>query len=171
MTFVAKAPTRSTAAAVLAMPRPGTRRPSKRSYIGVVRPSTTPKIQISAATLMKSGTVTKKPAMKLRRSHCIENSPTLKGRATRRAGLSGPPQPDHRRRRQRETIPGKRIERMLRQVADEVFHRRVPDHRRTDDPDEEQGSFTGGRRNRLHRLRRLVDGRTENRGNGQEEDE
>jgi hypothetical protein len=30
-----------------------------------------PKIHTSAATLITSGTVTKKPAMKLRRSHCI----------------------------------------------------------------------------------------------------
>src|SRR5206468_2490408 len=44
------------------------RRPSRRSYSGVVRPSTTLKIQMNAATLMKSGTSTKKPAMKLRRS-------------------------------------------------------------------------------------------------------
>ena len=47
------------------------RRPSSRSYSGVVRPSTMPKIQTNAATLMNSGTVTKNPAMKLRRSHCI----------------------------------------------------------------------------------------------------
>ena len=31
-----------------------------------------PKIQMSAATLMNSGTVTKKPVTKLRRSHCID---------------------------------------------------------------------------------------------------
>src|SRR5207253_3737321 len=32
-----------------------------------------PKIQTSAATLITSGTVTKNPAMKLRRSHCIRS--------------------------------------------------------------------------------------------------
>ena len=35
------------------------------------KPSISRKIQMNAATLMTSGTVTKKPAMKLRRSHCI----------------------------------------------------------------------------------------------------
>src|SRR5665213_794997 len=37
--------------------------------VGVVRPSTTPKIHTSAATLMNSGTVTKNPVRKRRRSH------------------------------------------------------------------------------------------------------
>src|SRR5436309_6811617 len=71
MTFLASAPTSTSAAAVDAVPSPGIRRPSSRSYKGVVRPSTTLKIQMKAATLMNRGTVTKKPAMKLRRSHCI----------------------------------------------------------------------------------------------------
>src|SRR5438445_11481977 len=39
----------------------------------LVAPSRSPRIQMIAATLTNSGTVTKKPAMKLRRSHCIEN--------------------------------------------------------------------------------------------------
>src|SRR5436190_2077775 len=71
MTFLASAPTSTSAAAVDAVPSPGIRRPSSRSYIGVVRPSTTFKIQMKAATLMNSGTVTKNPATKLRRSHWI----------------------------------------------------------------------------------------------------
>jgi hypothetical protein len=39
--------------------------------MGAVTPSMTPKIHTSAAKLMMSGTITKKPATKLRRSHWI----------------------------------------------------------------------------------------------------
>src|SRR6266851_2758470 len=72
MTFLAKAPTSTMTAAVVSVPRPGMRRPIKRSYSGVVRPSTTSKILMNAYTLISSGTITKNPAMKLRRSHCIQ---------------------------------------------------------------------------------------------------
>src|SRR5206468_9694034 len=75
MTFLANAPTSTMATAVDASPRPGMRRPRRRSYKGVVNPSTSPNTQISAAMLMKTGTVTKKPVTKLRRSHCIDQAP------------------------------------------------------------------------------------------------
>ena len=65
------------ATAVVRMPSPGIRRPSSRSYIGVVKPSTTPNIHTNAATVMNSGTVTKKPVMKLRRSQCMLNDPRV----------------------------------------------------------------------------------------------
>ena len=48
-------------AAVINTPSPGTARPSSRTDTGSVTPSTTWKIHTSAATLMISGTVTKKP--------------------------------------------------------------------------------------------------------------
>ena len=56
-------------ATVISTPSPGTARPSTRTEIGSLIPSTTWKIHTSAATLMISGTVTKNPVMKLRRSH------------------------------------------------------------------------------------------------------
>ena len=71
MTLVATAPTMSTTSAVMTIPSPGTSRFSSRVEIGAVKLSMIPKIQTSAATLMTSGTVTKNPAMKLRRSQCI----------------------------------------------------------------------------------------------------
>ena len=66
--FVAATPTSSTSNAVIAMPSPGTARPAHCETSGSVMPSMTRKIQTSAATLMMSGTVTKNPVMKRRRS-------------------------------------------------------------------------------------------------------
>src|SRR5215207_2572803 len=76
MTLRAIAPTSTITTAVVAGPRPVIRRPSSRSYSGEVHPSTRPKIQTIAATLMNSGTTTKNPAMKLRRSQCIALHPS-----------------------------------------------------------------------------------------------
>ena len=52
----------------MAMPSPGTARPSHFETSGSVMPSMKRKIQTSAATLMMSGTVTTSPVMKRRRS-------------------------------------------------------------------------------------------------------
>src|SRR5207302_508306 len=84
-----------------------------RSYSGVVRPSTTLKIQMSAATLTNSGTVTKKPAMKLRRSHCI--------------GLDLAAR-NHREQRQSQddAVPGEGAESTMANDVEERLH----DHRR-----------------------------------------
>src|SRR6516225_1901878 len=101
MTFLANAPTSTIAAAVDRVPSPGIRRPRIRSYIGVVAPSTTPKIQMNAAALMKSGTVTKNPAMKLRRSQPIH--------------------PHHDGGGQRQPVPCEQVERMIHEVPDEVL--------------------------------------------------
>src|SRR5687768_2447683 len=101
MTFVAIAPTSRIATAVVITPRPGTRRPSHRSYSGDVTPSTMPKIQMKAATVMNSGTVTKKPAMKLRRSHCIK--------------------PDHHAGREHQPVAREDIKRVAREKPDEVL--------------------------------------------------
>jgi hypothetical protein len=51
------------------MPSPGTSRPTHAAYEGPTKPSIRRKIQTNVATLITSGTVTKKPAMKLRRIH------------------------------------------------------------------------------------------------------
>ena len=51
------------------IPSPGTSRPSHSAYHGPTKPSISRKIQMNAATLITSGTVTKKPAIRRRRSH------------------------------------------------------------------------------------------------------
>src|SRR4051812_14807984 len=101
------------ATAVVTVPSPGMRRPSSRSYSGVVRSSTMLKIQMMAATLIKSGTATKKPATKLRRSQPITYDRAL-----------GAPQPDRDDGGKREAVPREPRERMTAQIADEVLHRR-----------------------------------------------
>ena len=65
------APTPSTSVAITRTPTPGTARPKTRVAAGVANSSTKRNAQTSAATLTMSGTVTKKPVMKLRRNHCI----------------------------------------------------------------------------------------------------
>src|SRR3954464_5638508 len=102
ITLRATAPTSTITIAVVSVPRPGIRRPSSRSYSGVVAPSTTLKSQISAATLMNSGTVTKKPATKLRRSQCI-------GR-------------DEQHDAEHDAVPGKRREAVAADVFEEWPH-------------------------------------------------
>ena len=87
MTLVASAPTASTSVAITSTPTPGTPRPSTRVAIGVAKSSTKRNAQTSAATLTMSGTVTKKPVMKLRRSHCM-GGPTSTRRRRPRAGPS-----------------------------------------------------------------------------------
>ena len=75
------------------MPSPGTSRPSSRVASGAVKPSMIPKIHTSAATLMTSGTVTKKPAMKLPPQplhHAqLQPSPEQAARMRRRQPRSG----------------------------------------------------------------------------------
>src|SRR5262245_18568118 len=113
MTFRAKAPTSTRTTTVDAIPRPGTRRPRTRSYSGVVVLSTTLKIQMIAATLMNSGTVTKKPVMKLRRSQCINGASArtvtiveTRSRRLHPAGGDG----GQNRRAEHDAIPGERRE-------------------------------------------------------------
>src|SRR2546423_1040081 len=118
MTLRAKMPTSTMTTPVDSVPSPGIRRPSSWSYSGAVRPSTPLKIQISAPTLMSRGTVTKRPGVKLRRSH----------------GMG----PHHHGRGQRQPVPPEGGQRMIAQVPDEVLHRRVPDDRRRYDPDHDQ---------------------------------
>ncbi len=64
---------------------------------GAVKPSMIPKIQTSAATLMTSGTVTNRPAMKLRRSHCIIGSGTPPATAAKMQHAQHDPIPGERR--------------------------------------------------------------------------
>ena len=97
------------------------RRPSSRSYSGVVRPSTTPKIQMNAATLMNSGTVTKKPATKLRRSHCMAGY--IQPAATAASSADA----------QRDAIPGERREAR----SPDVVQERPDDQRRRDERHDE----------------------------------
>src|SRR4029450_11794143 len=99
------------------MPRPGMRRPSRRSYSGVVRPSTMPKIQMIAATLMNSGTVTKKPATKLRRSHWI--SFNARPEPVDGGEYAGSNQPHRGHGRQRQAIPCEHVERARCEKAHE----------------------------------------------------
>ena len=89
---------------------------------------------MNAATLMNSGTVTKKPAMKLRRSHCIGMTVTGGG-AVRPRRVA---QPDDRHGREREAIAGEDVERMRRQIAEEEPDRHVADDGRGDHADDEE---------------------------------
>src|SRR5437879_5130487 len=154
MTFRASMPTSTMTTAVVSVPRPGIRRPSSRSYTGVVAPSTTSKIQISAATLMNSGTVTKNPAMKLRR-----NQP-----------ISRHHEPNGCRAGEREAVRGKHVERVVAEIADEEPDRRVADDRRRDDADREEHGEIAAEAGFQH-LRRFAGGRAENRRNREQEDE
>src|SRR5436190_23882666 len=103
---------------------------------------------MSAATLMNSGTVTKKPATKLRRSHCICRTAIMKiathsngdpervalQPAARRATLSG--SPVHRREdrdAEHDPVPRKRRE----AVAADVVQERPHDERRRDEREHE----------------------------------
>ena len=74
---------------------------------------------------MTSGTVTKKPAMKLRRSHCIIGRRT---RSSRRAGSDAEPTTAA----ERETVVGEHVERVPGEVAQEELDRRGS-RRRADD--------------------------------------
>src|SRR5262249_41262263 len=98
------------------------RRPSSRSYSGVVAPSTTLNTHTSAATLMNSGTVTKKPATKLRRSHCIDVR--------------------EERDAQRDAVPRERAEAVAPHVAEERPHHRG---RRRERHDEAHRDLPGAR--------------------------
>src|SRR5215471_1853655 len=84
ITLVAKVPTARTNSTMIRMPTPGAARPTSRVASGAVKSSMIPKIHTSAAMLMTSGTVTKKPARKRRRSHCATGSPANALSPTRR---------------------------------------------------------------------------------------
>ena len=77
MTLVATAPTDRITSSVMSTPSPGNLRPRSRAVTGAVKPSMIPKIHTNAATLITSGTVTKKPARNVRRSHAITASRSL----------------------------------------------------------------------------------------------
>src|SRR5919112_2298814 len=125
--FVAPTPTSRTSNAVTARPRPGTARPTHCDTSGSVTPSITPKIETSAATLMMSGTVTKNPVMKRRRSQ-----ETM----TRSAACRHEP---HRNGHgQRDAVPREHGERVRGQVAQEILDGDVPDDRRHGDAEQEQ---------------------------------
>src|SRR5687767_2337089 len=137
ITFEAITPARKTITMVVSRPRPGTSRLSRRSKSGAIEPSTTRKTHTSAATLMTSGTVTKKPAISFRRSHCISDS----GYVNRTVGL---PEGEPDGRRQRKPVVGEHIEAMRRQVLQQEPDRQIPDDRRGHDADDEQQRHVGG---------------------------
>src|SRR5437868_4193083 len=99
---------------------------------------------MSAATLMNSGTVTKKPATKLRRSQPICRTATLKGSPyTCRASLSG--SPVHRREQRgadHDPVPREGAEAV---VADVVQKRTNDERRRDEREDEPDGDLLGAR--------------------------
>src|ERR1700722_16615058 len=111
---------------------------------------------MNAATLMNSGTGTKKPAMKLRRNQRMEHS-------------SRPQEPDRDRRRERDPVPGERVERVVSQIPDEVLHGRVADDGGGRDADQKQRRRTA--QAGLQQPGRFAGGRAENGWNGQQKDE
>src|SRR5689334_9599856 len=100
------------------------------------------KSHTSVATEMNSGTVTKKPAMKLRRSHCIMTRQDDGESKTGSASLwpSGRPreQPHDGHGRQSQPVVGEGVERVAGKVAQKEADRQVADHRRDAHPDQEQ---------------------------------
>src|SRR5688500_4911884 len=101
-------------------PSPGTARPSTRPDNGSVTEPTTRKTHTIAATLMIIGTVTKIPAINLRRSHVMQwrsvklRAPVNRQRSTRESPRPGPrQQPDGRDGGQREAIVSEDRQRMV----------------------------------------------------------
>src|SRR6187397_1224560 len=91
------------------MPSPGASRPRYLRKTGATKPSTSRNSHSSAATEMNSGTVTKKPATKLRRSHCMDGAPA-----------SGPPvDSDGERHAEGDPVPGERPEAAAADVVQE----------------------------------------------------